>query len=199
MYRSAQLTSLTAASDGSIPVAAVLAESTLILGSNLATRDAGVVPKFKLSAVGLQNHLQNVVISTIALNSANKPFWVSQPIKVSFGAVIYSFSEPWQFYAPYGASLLVTLVIYCVGIWSLHQNGASAGNSFLQFVSTTRSSEVLDEMSKGSSPGGEENFSHELKNLKLIFGWKQQSGEADEMAKKATAGFGLESEVERVW
>ncbi|KAF2423374.1 hypothetical protein EJ08DRAFT_737476 [Tothia fuscella] len=93
---------------------------TLIMGSDFVTRNTVTAPRFNISAEGLQNYLQNVVISTIALNPANKPIWRSRPIKVSSGAIVYTFSEPWQFYAPYGASLLVTFLIYGVGIWSLY-------------------------------------------------------------------------------
>lgn len=175
-----------------------MANMTLIMGSTFATRDAENPPYLHLSAEALQDYLKNVVISTIALSPANRSIWTSPPVRVSHGATIYLFSEPWQFYAPYGASLLVTLMIYCVGMWSLYQNGASAGNSFLQFVSTTRASEVLDETSRGCSQGGGENFSHDLKSLKLIFGTKRQRREeGGKFGQLAEVGFGLESEVER--
>ncbi|KAK1449945.1 hypothetical protein CMEL01_07281 [Colletotrichum melonis] len=63
-------------------------------------------PTLDISPQSIERYLQDVVISTVSLNQMSAgPLWVnSQPVEALAGANIYSFSEPWQFYAPIGGS-----------------------------------------------------------------------------------------------
>ncbi|KXH27926.1 hypothetical protein CNYM01_04526 [Colletotrichum nymphaeae SA-01] len=63
-------------------------------------------PTLDISPQSIERYLQDVVISTVSLNQMSAgPLWVnSQPVEALAGANIYSFSEPWQFYAPVGGS-----------------------------------------------------------------------------------------------
>ncbi|KAF4777785.1 hypothetical protein HER10_EVM0007446 [Colletotrichum scovillei] len=156
-------------------------------------------PTLDISPQSIERYLQDVVISTVSLNQMSAgPLWVnSQPVEALAGANIYSFSEPWQFYAPYVSCLVVTLIVYILGWRAIYRNGCSAGNSFLQFVVTTSTSSRLHELGKPCSIGGSESFSKGLKEVKLRFGIKRttsdvEAGDGDERV----VVLGTESEIE---
>jgi len=161
---------------------------TLILGSKFVNMSEPLRPYINISSEGLQKYIEDVVISAIALN-----FTLSEPISILRGEETFIFGTPLQFYAPYAACLAATLAIYVLGIWDLHRNGVSAGNSFLQWTITTRVSKRLDDLARRCSPGGEENISGELENLELLFG---ASREMVDGLGKGVAGFGCVDEVE---
>lgn len=147
--------------------------------------------KLDVTTSGIESYLRDVVISSVALNSrGSESLWLSNaPITALLGANTYMFTEPWQFYAPYISCLVITLFIYAAGYISLRRNGVSSGNSLLQFVTTTSSSGVLRDLSQGSTSGGMENISRELKNVKLRFG-AARGGEFSE-SQHPTDGFNL--------
>ncbi|KAK6213516.1 hypothetical protein QIS74_09518 [Colletotrichum tabaci] len=163
----------------------------------------GIRNKFGLdvniTAESLQSYLQDVLISSISLNWLQpETLWTySEPIEAFEGAAVYLFSEPWQFYAPYGSCLAVTTIVYLLGYQALRRNGSSAGNSFLQIVSTTSPGGILRELGEECSSGGSENFSKEFKEVKLRFGIKRMD-EGPEATKSdgAVALLGTEVEIE---
>lgn len=139
----------------------------------------------------LERYFQDVVISAI-----DKSFTQYEQITVLQNAETFVFSNPGQFYGPYAACLITTLAIYFIGIWSLRRNGVSAGNSFLQWVTTTRASDKLDYTAKHCSPGGQENFSHDLSHLELRFGLRRGREEPEDRHNAGIAGFGIVEEIE---
>lgn len=161
-----------------------------MVGSSFVT--GSLEPQFHgISPEGLEKYFEDVIISAIAKSSAR-----TEPITVLRDADTFVFSKPEQFYGPYAACLVATLAIYSIGIWSLRQNGVSAGNSFLQWVTTTRVSDKLDYTAKHCNPGGRENFSHDLSHLELQFGLRRGGEETEDGANEGIAGFGTIDEVE---
>lgn len=158
--------------------------------------------KVDITVTALEEYLFNVTLSTIALNNMNEPHWLTaEPITVWDRTSTYSFDQKIQFYIPYAISLAATTLVAIAGIWCLLMNGASAGNSFLQYVSTTRISNSLQQLGLGSSRGGEENFSEELRDAEFRFGVQhlKDSGSGYEQSERSTAvayGFGEEHEVQ---
>lgn len=159
--------------------------------------------KVDITATALEEYLFNVTLSTIALNNMNEPLWLTpDPVTVWDRTSTYSFDQKIQFYVPYAISLAATTFVAIAGIWCLVINGTSAGNSFLQYVSTTRISNSLQQMGLGSSRGGDENFTQEFRDTKLLFGVQQHlndSGSGHEQSERLTAvvyGFGEEHEVQ---
>ncbi|CAN9133054.1 unnamed protein product [Alternaria alternata] len=162
---------------------------TLVVGSPFVT--GSLNPQFSgISPWNLQKYLQDVVISAI-----DKSFTHYEQITVLQDAETFVFSNPGQFYGPYAACLITTLAIYWIGIWSLRQNGVSAGNSFLQWVTTTRASDKLDYTAKHCSPGGQENFSYDLNHMELRFGLRRGGEEPEDRHNAGIAGFGIVEEI----
>ncbi|KAH8704394.1 hypothetical protein GQ44DRAFT_764181 [Phaeosphaeriaceae sp. PMI808] len=84
---------------------------------------------------------------------------------------VYSFASPKQLLIPYLACLGISVSFLLLGLFSLHQNGASTiQDGFLQMLTTTIGSDTLREAAAGSSLGGEENVPEELKRLKIRYG-----------------------------
>jgi hypothetical protein len=148
-------------------------------------------PLLNISNTVIQKYLRDVVVSTIARKDPT-----FEMIRELDGDQTFVFKSPWQFFTPYAACLLATIIIYIFGIRDLHLNGVSAGNSFLQWVTTTRVSENLNDLAQRCSPGGRENISDHLNNLELLFGVKRGGGEIDDEQSTALAGFGCVTEVE---
>lgn len=149
-----------------------------------------------ITAESLQNYLQNVVISTIALNMPEHLLWKSPPITILNGTNVYTFDTPAQFYGPYAACLVATLIIYVVGLVSLEMNGVSAGNSFLQYVCTTRISQTLQNLGERCTFGGQEDIVRELRDVPLLFGIKNRCPDEPDNERGDMAGFGTFGEVE---
>jgi len=80
-----------------------------------------------------------------------------------------------------------------VGMLALFRNGVSAiDGSFMQIITTSTGSAILDRAAAGGCLGGNESFPQELKDLKIRFG--EFIGRDDPgMVKRA--GFGVDSEV----
>ncbi|CAN9264935.1 unnamed protein product [Alternaria alternata] len=178
-------------SNGSLSAAPFLKPAgTLVVGSPFVT--GSLNPQFIGMLPGnLEKYLQDVLISAI-----DKSFTHDEQTTVLQDAETFVFSNPGQFYGPYAACLITTLAIYFLGIWSLRRNGVSAGNSFLQWVTTTRASDKLDYTAKHCSPGGQENFSYDLSHLELRFGLRRGREEPEDRHNTGIAGFGIVEEIE---
>lgn len=176
--------------------------ATTITGSPYIGFDDKIEAKFIITAETIEQYLQDLVISTIALNFADRPIWVNnEDITAMTGAEVYIFESKLQFYVPYAACLAITAALYIIGLWSLRKNGVSAESGFLQFATTTSSGGALNHAAYGCSAGGGENMTDELKNLKLRFGVLNESphdgpyevgGRGQCLVR---AGFGTESEL----
>lgn len=162
--------------------------ATNVLGSPYIGINDRFNPSFNISAENLQRYLQDVVISTLSLNMSTN----NDKIEAKVGENVYVFNSKLQFYAPYAACLFVVACIYIQGLWSLRANGSSAGSSFLQFATTTSTSNALRGMAAECSSGGDENFSEGLSNLRLRFGVLLGSPDA-----APVYGFGTENEVKK--
>ena len=164
---------------------------TLLMGSTFVDLSKPFKPHFTISAEEIQKYLEKVVISTVALES-------SPQIEVSMleGAKMFVFQAPGQFYGLYAACLIITLAIYILGIRDMRFNGTSAGNSFVQWVSTTRASDMLHKTAQRCSPGGQENFKREFETLELRFGLRKDRGEIGDGQPILIAGFGCQDEVD---
>jgi len=158
-------------------------------------------PKFNITADSIQRFLQDLLISTISLSDPQNPLWKNQgDIEAMRGSNVYTFNEKMQFFAPYGACLVVITAIYILGLWSLRQNGVSASNSFLQFAATTSTGRTLHEVAEPCSLGGAENMSRDLRDLRLRYGTKRSTLHEDdsesEHSRVLVVGFGTERELE---
>ncbi|KAF6817468.1 hypothetical protein CSOJ01_02390 [Colletotrichum sojae] len=150
-------------------------------------------PRVHLTTETLQSYLRDVVISVTTLS----PGLSSTKSAHGFtGANVYLFTEPLQFYVPYIACLVVTMLIYVLGYRALHLNGASAGNSFLQFVATTSTSDALHQLGQECSVGGIENTSKDLRNVRLRFGTRSAVDDSGAPTGADVAVFGVHGEVE---
>lgn len=106
---------------------------------------------------------------------------------------VYSFSQPLNLIIPYFLSLFLAVPFLAVGMLALFRNGVSAiDGSFMQIITTSTGSAILDRAAAGGCLGGNESFPQELKDLKIRFG--EFIGRDDPgMVKRA--GFGVDSEV----
>ncbi|KAF6831402.1 hypothetical protein CMUS01_07361 [Colletotrichum musicola] len=150
-------------------------------------------PRVHLTPETLQSYLQDVVLSVTTLDPGLPSLEVAQGVT---GANMYLSTEPSQFYVPYIACLVVTVLINVSGYRALHLNGASAGNSFLQFVATTSTSDNLHQLGQECSVGGIENTSKDLRNVRLRFGTKSALDDSGAPTGADVAVFGVHGEVE---
>jgi hypothetical protein len=106
---------------------------------------------------------------------------------------VYSFSQPLNLIIPYFLSLFVAVPFLVLGFWALTQNGVSAmDGGFMQIITTSTGSAILDTAAAGGCLGGNESAPQELKDLKIKFG--EFIGRKDPGRIKP-AGFGADSEV----
>ncbi|KAI8649756.1 hypothetical protein NCS55_01438400 [Fusarium keratoplasticum] len=147
-------------------------------------------PDFEISAKILNDALANVTIS--ALHAFQ--WWnTTANVTISTSRNFYSFSNPLNFYVPYGVALLVVLPFLVWGIVALKRNGVSAmEGSFLQAVMTTTASQRLNEAAAAGCLGGEGNIPGHLKERRILFG-ELVGYSQDEPVRRA--GFGFEDEV----
>ncbi|KAM0429978.1 hypothetical protein ACHAPT_005984 [Fusarium lateritium] len=147
-------------------------------------------PDFEISANILNEALANVTIS--ALHAFQ--WWnTTANVTMSTSRNFYSFSNPLNFYVPYGVALLVVLPFLVSGIIALKRNGVSAmEGSFLQAVMTTTASQRLNEAAAAGCLGGEENIPGHLKERRILFGELVGYGQGEPVRR---AGFGFEDEV----
>ena len=105
---------------------------------------------------------------------------------------VYSFSAPFNLLLPYFVTLVLAVPFILLGGLALHWNGVSASDgSFVQIITTSTGSAILDRAAAGGCLGGDENMPRELKDLKIRFG--EFIGREDAPVKRA--GFGVESEI----
>ncbi|KAI8685426.1 hypothetical protein NCS55_00214800 [Fusarium keratoplasticum] len=138
--------------------------ASLVLGSPYIGLHDKYNPQFNISAENIERFLQDVVISTLSLGTSTH----NGDIKALVGTEVYVFSEKLQFFLPYGVCLGMGLLINFYGFWCWRRNGSAAGNSFLQFATTTSSSKTLNEL-VALCPGGDEHVPKKLKELELQF------------------------------
>lgn len=138
---------------------------TQVLGSPYIGLGNRFNARFDISAKSIEQYLEDVVISTLSLGMSTD----KGDIKAKTGANVYIFNEKLQFFLPYAACLIATAGIYAIGLWSLHVNGATARNSFLQYATTMSSSKSVHALVAESSKRNED-VSKGLGNLELKFG-----------------------------
>ncbi|KAI8723113.1 hypothetical protein NCS52_00166300 [Fusarium sp. LHS14.1] len=138
--------------------------ASLVLGSPYIGLHDKYDPQFNISAGNIERFLQDVVISTLSLGTSTH----NGDIKALVGAEVYVFSEKFQFFLPYGVCLGMGFLINLYGFWCWRRNGSAAGNSFLQFATTTGSSKTLNKLVAPCTEG-DEHLPKELKELELRF------------------------------
>ncbi|CZR63529.1 uncharacterized protein PAC_13426 [Phialocephala subalpina] len=139
-----------------------------------------------LSASILQSLLQNITISLLTLSNNN----ISTKVITSNYINQYQFHYPYLLAIPYALTLVGAFVFIIMGMMALVDNGISASSGgFLQLLCATRGSSVLNEMTRGSSLGGDKNVGDGLRDLVVRY------GELRDERKGRRAGFGVESEV----
>jgi hypothetical protein len=162
--------------------------------------------RINITALSFEEYPKNVVISAITLNDLSSPVWV-ETLPVHYVIDIYSFNQKVQFYAPYAACFITTLLIYADGIYSLARNGNAADSTLLQIVATTIVSATLRSEAANCSRAGTKGFSHELETMELIYGGHRQAAPRDrgvmdssslEQDQDVVLGFGTVDEVQRL-
>lgn len=121
-------------------------------------------PHLDITPSGLETLLQDVVVSTLSLNLSTN----NRATQVLLGTDVYLFNEKVQFYAPYGSSLVVAFFICIYGAFCWWKNGAPAGSSMLQWLTTTAASKELNDLAS-KCPGGDGSTSEELELLEVKF------------------------------
>jgi hypothetical protein len=184
----------------------VRSTNTIIAGSPFFnTTDTDHV-RINITPDGLEDYLKNLVISTIAINPPNDPIWTTL-LPINNATDLYVFNQKTQFYAPYAACFVATLLIYGIGIYGLFQNKYSADGSFLQIIATTTASENLRSEAANCSQGGMEGFSKKLKAMELMYGMHQHSQSERRsdhdpsytgVSRNFIYGFGTVDEVQRL-
>lgn len=105
---------------------------------------------------------------------------------------VYSFSNPLSLILPYFVTLTVALPFMVLGFLALLRNGVSATDGgFMQIITTSTGSAVLDRAAAGGCLGGDESVPEELRDLKIQFG--EFIGRGGAGVKRA--GFGVDGEV----
>lgn len=151
--------------------------------------------RIHLTEESLQTCLEDVLMSTIALNDQKSPLWNDDTgILAMEGADTYLFNEKAQFYGPYGALLVGTLLIYAAGIWALYKNGTPAGGGFLQLAKTLAASPALQQLGEATSLEQDDEAMKQLETVKLRYGIRRRTTSDGE--EQFVAGFGTEAEVE---
>ena len=75
-------------------------------------------------------------------------------------------------------------------------NGVTAGNSFFQYICTSRISHTLQALGEKRSLGGYENTVPELQDVPLLFGIKTRRSNGPFDERGDLAGFGTFGEVD---
>lgn len=110
---------------------------------------------------------------------------------------VYTFSRPLNLILPYSLTILFALPFLILGNVSLFRNGMPAeSDSFIQLLVSLTGNGTLQEHAATGCLGGQDNFSRELRDLKIQFGdltvRKERSGGKDILHR---AGFGVPREV----
>lgn len=138
----------------------------------------------------LNEHLFNLTVSMMSAFGT----WTTLTNSTRYNTVnVYDFSSPLNLILPYFASLALAVPFIVLGLWALWKNGVSAiDGSFMQIVTTTTGSAVLDKAAAGGCLGGDESMPKELKDLEIRFG---EIIDREEPGRVKRAGFGVEGEV----
>ncbi|KAL4785694.1 hypothetical protein BJX76DRAFT_324040 [Aspergillus varians] len=137
-----------------------------VLGSPYIGLDDRYNPQFNISAESIERYLQDVVISTISLNSSTH----NGDIPAKFGGQMYLFSAKLHLFAGYGSCLVVTLVIYAFALRELkHNGGQQAASGFLDFGMAISASNRVREIGENHI-AGDSNASKDLEDIRLRFG-----------------------------
>lgn len=112
---------------------------------------------------------------------------------ISTAVNIYDFTQPLNLIIPYFLTLALSIPFLVLGTLSLMKNGVSAmDGGFVQIITTSTGSAVLDKAAAGGCLGGNESVPQELKDLKVRFG---EIIGRDEPGRIRRAGFGVDSEI----
>jgi hypothetical protein len=138
--------------------------------------------EFSFTEALLNKALANLTISALSLN-----YWynsVNGTTDKHFN--LYQFTNKTNFFLPYGLTLLFAIPIIALGIMALHENGVSAiDGGFVQLLVTTTGRTELERHATKACLGGYENFSKELKELKVRFGELLTDGDGGEKGEEA--------------
>lgn len=142
---------------------------------------------------GLNQLLGNLTLSMIP----SLGLW-SETVNVtkSLSQNVFSFSHPINLILPYFLSLLLALPLLIIGTFALIQNGVPATDGgFIQILSTTTGSPILQRVAAGNCLAGEEHPSKQLRELKVRYGElvDLQVQVGGNFVRRA--GFGTEDEV----
>lgn len=137
--------------------------------------------------------LRNVTISMLARPNTNTTASVTK----SPWENAYKFARKESLIWAYGVSLVVSAGFIIFGIVALFQNGVPAeSGGFLQVLCTTTGDNLaINREAAACSMGGSSNFSNELKELRVRYGYIKAT-EGDE--SKPRAGFGTREEMDAI-
>ncbi|KAH8597659.1 hypothetical protein B0O99DRAFT_508321 [Bisporella sp. PMI_857] len=147
-------------------------------------------PSFNITQDLINEYLFNLTLSIMtAYGQWKTTVNATQSISIN----IYTFSQPLNLILPYFISLGITLPFIFVGFLALLKNGVSATDgSFMQIITTSTGSAILDRAAAGGCLGGDESVPKELKDLRIKFGEIISRGDPGTVKR---AGFGAEGEV----
>lgn len=147
-------------------------------------------PAFNISQDTLNGYLLNMTTSIMMAYG----LWNTTSNATILTTVnVYSFSRPLNLILPYFVTLLAAIPFILLGTFALIRNGVSAmDGSFMQIITTSTGSSVLDTAAAGGCLGGHESVPQELKDLEIRFGeFVDRKGPG----RIKHAGFGIRSEV----
>ncbi|KAH7074435.1 hypothetical protein BKA63DRAFT_595919 [Paraphoma chrysanthemicola] len=160
-------------------------------GSNISY---GFDPRKSLSITeaSINALLANVSFSALSLNT----WYGNVAVNDTNFRNVYRFSNPLNFFLPYGLCLCLTLIFIAFGLNALRLNGTEATDGgFLQVMMTTTGNTSMSREVKGGSLGGRSNAPQALLDLKVRFG--ELINERDATSAKRY-GFGTEEETVRL-
>jgi len=146
-------------------------------------------PSFNVTQDSLNDALFNITTSILRTYQ----YWNTSANATMENTVnVYSFSSPLTLLLPYFLSIILAFPFVLQGFWALVRNGVAATDGgFMQIISTSTGSAILDSAAAGGCLGGDESVPRELKDLKIRFGeFVGQEG-----LRVRRAGFGVEGEV----
>ncbi|KAF9630328.1 hypothetical protein BFW01_g890 [Lasiodiplodia theobromae] len=137
--------------------------------------------------------LRNVTMSMLSRPNTN----TTVEVTMSPWENAYSFASRQSLIWPYGVSLVMSAGFIALGIVALGQNGVPADSGgFMQLLCTTTGDNLaINKEAAKCSMGGSPNFSNELKELRVRFGYIKATAEDE---GKPRAGFGTEEETDAI-
>ncbi|CZS95332.1 uncharacterized protein RCO7_05773 [Rhynchosporium graminicola] len=147
-------------------------------------------PEFNITTDMLNEYLLN---TTISIMSAFGRWPTTANATTIHTLTVYSFSEPLNLIIPYFLTLLVSVPFIVMGFLALLKNGVTATDGgFMQLITTTTGSAIIDKAAAGGCLGGDESVPQELKDMEIRFG---EFVGRDEPGRVKRAGFGVDSEL----